>query len=72
MYTNPISSHNTDRYNVYTIEAFKRLVASGCFIDYDGFGNPAKDNLSDVEIEIKPSKIKNVPLDATHIVWFNR
>lgn len=61
-----------DEDDVYTVEEFKQFVASGAFIDYDGHGHPVKDNLSDPNIHIKPSKLSEIPSDATHIVWYNR
>lgn len=58
--------------DVYTIDEFKEMCELGAFIDYDGFGNPVKDRLADVEIWIKPSQLNKIPADATHIVWYNR
>jgi len=79
-YSKPIKFSSTNNYgcgpededDVYTIEEFKEHVKAGSFIDYDGFGEPVKDGLADPSIWIKPSKIKEIPKDATHIVWFNR
>lgn len=70
-YIDPVKFTTTDRYgcgprdedDVYTVAEF---------IDYDGFGYPVKDKLADPYIEIKPSKRKLIPKDATHIVWYNR
>ena len=61
-----------DEDDVYTVEEFKKCVSNGAFIDYDGFGYPVKDKLADGSITIIPSRVKNIPDDATHIVWYNR
>lgn len=55
-----------------SVDRFKRCVKSGLFIDYDGFGYPAKSKFVNPHIEIKPSRVAEIPADATHIVWFNR
>jgi hypothetical protein len=80
MYDRPVKFSSTNNYgndaededDVYTVEEFKACVKSGAFIDYDGFGHPVKDNLADEGIYIKPSKLAEIPADATHIVWYNR
>jgi len=80
MYTKKVKFTSTGNYgcgpenedDVYTIEEFKELVKAKMFIDYDGYGYPVKNNLSDRDIAIYPSGLDKVPTDATHIVWFNR
>ena len=57
---------------VYTVAEFRRQVEKGFFIDYDGFGHPVRDGLADESDIVKPSRVKEIPPDATHIVWFNR
>jgi len=57
--------------HVMTVEEFKNDCAAGGFIDYDGFGQPVKDNKA-AKIYIKPSALEEIPQEATHIVWFNR
>lgn len=80
-YSDPVNFIKTNQYgcgpddedDVYTVEEFLQHVESGSFIDYDGFGEPVKDGLSDPSIVICPSQAKHaIPADATHIVWFNR
>lgn len=79
-YTKPVKFSSTGNYgcgpndedDVYTITQFVELCKSGSFIDYDGIGHPVKDNKSDPTIDIYPSKIEKIPLDATHIVWYNK
>lgn len=61
-----------DEDTVYTIERFKEAVECGLFIDYDGVGHPVKDGKCDPDIWIKPSKLDEIPDDATEIVWYNR
>ena len=80
MYDTPVNFTTTGRYgccpisedDVYTIEEFKEFVSCGMFIDYDGYGHPIKDRLADYLVYIYPSKINNIPKEATYIVWFNR
>ncbi len=79
-YTEPVTFTATGRCgcspvgedDVYTIKEFKELCESNALIDYDGFGEPVKDNKADNSIAIKPSNLDNIPDDATHIVWYNR
>lgn len=61
-----------DEEDVYTVKEFLECCACGAFIDYDGWGNPVKDGLRDLSIEVRPSKLHLIPEDATHIVWYNR
>ena len=80
MYSEKVKFTKTGQYgcgpigedDVYTVEEFKELAKDGAFIDYDGHGYPVKDKLADRSIMIRPSKVKNIPSDATHIVWYNR
>ena len=80
MYDTPVKSTVTGQYGceqededcVIIIEEFIAQVKMGAFIDYDGFGYPVKDKLADESIVIKPSRIDQIPKDATHIVWYNR
>lgn len=58
--------------DVMTVEHFRASCKAGAFIDYDGFGNPAKDGKVAGRLEIQPSRLHEIPEDATHIVWFNR
>lgn len=79
-YTRPVKFSSTGRYgcgpdnedDVYTVSEFRDYCDSGAFIDYDGHGYPVKDNMADDSIIIKPSRLHEIPLDATHIVWYNR
>lgn len=61
-----------DEDDVYTVEEFKECCSSKLFIDYDGWGHPVKDGLADPEIDVKPSRVHEIPEDATHVVWYNR
>ena len=80
MYTAKVNFSSTGNYgnvdenedDVYTVGEFKEYCDDGAFIDYDGFGYPVKDGLADTKIFIKPSKLDDIPEDATHIVWYNR
>lgn len=61
-----------DEDDVYTVEDFKDLVKCHAFIDYDGYGHPVLASMADSDIFIKPSRLEEIPKDATHIVWYNR
>lgn len=79
-YTEPVRFSKTGRYgngpededDVYTIKEFIACVKSGGFIDYDGHGHPVKNKKADGSIHVKPSRLIEIPDDATHIVWYNR
>ena len=51
---------------------FIENVEAGCFIDYDGYGHPVKDELVDESFYVYPSEIEKLPKDCTHVLWFNR
>jgi len=61
-----------DYSDVMPIKEFRDAVNNGLFIDYDGHGYPAKDGKMDRKIVILPSQFHLCPIDATHIIWFNR
>ena len=79
-YDDPVKFSGTGRYgcgpededDVYTVEEFRDCCEVGAFIDYDGFGYPVKNSLADNSITIVPSRLEEIPEDATHIIWFNR
>lgn len=78
-YTRPVEFTKTNLYgcgegdDVYTVAEFLDCVKNKLFIDYDGHGNPVKDNLANTSIVIKPSTAHlTIPADATHIIWYNR
>ncbi len=62
--------------DIMTIQEYLDSVASGGFIDDDGYGYPMKDGLMARPkgdfTPIYPSKPERIPLDATHIVWMNQ
>ena len=70
--TNKFGCGLIDEDEVYTVDEFKKAVECNVLIDYDGYGYPVKNKLADPSIIILPSKIDQIPEDATHIVWFNR
>ncbi len=69
---NTYGCHPTGEDDVYTVKHFMELCGDHSFVDYDGDGNPVKDGMSDISINIKPSRLHEIPEDATHIIWFNR
>ena len=64
--------HPLDVMDLMTPEEFIEDCECGCFIDYDGYGHPVKDGYEDISIYIYPSALIEIPLDATHINWYNR
>ena len=63
------------------LEDFKKSVAQGSFIDYDGYGYLATSKFPSPDVDIKyckvaihPSQVKDFvfPEWCTHICWFNR
>ncbi len=54
-----------------TVAAFRRACRDGLFTDYDGHGNPAKNDRM-MDTRVYPSSVCDIPKEATHIVWFNR
>lgn len=58
--------------DLMTVKDFRDACKVGAFIDYDGFGHPVKRGKMAGEITVIPSKVDEIPEDATHIIWFNR
>jgi hypothetical protein len=56
-----------------TMEYFKSCCEFGLFIDYDGFGEYATEDLVSNK-KIRPSDLKTGRLlcGFTHVVWYNR
>lgn len=50
---------------------YLECVHSGSFMDYDGCGHPVKDGAM-ASMRTIPSKVSELPSDATHVMWFNR
>ena len=79
-YQTPVKFSTTNKYgcgpededDVYTVEEFLLCCEHGAFVDYDGFGYPVRDSMSDETIVVRPSRSQDIPKDATHIVWYNR
>lgn len=57
--------------DLMTVKDFVNSVADGMFIDYDGYGNPVRNNRL-ANIDIFPSQVHEIPDTATHILWYNR
>ncbi len=66
-YTEPIPDYG----DMITVREFIDCCKSNSFIDYDGFGHPAKGDKM-MRKYIWPSKLSEIPKDATHIIWFNK
>lgn len=59
--------------DLFTKEEYLEACQDGGFVDSDGFGHPGDENYHDSDLFIKPSDgDKNIPEEATHVVWYNR
>jgi hypothetical protein len=58
--------------DIYTVADFLESVRDHFFTDYDGFGHPVKNGKCAPDVYLLPSKIEEMPPDATHVVWFNK
>lgn len=58
--------------SLMTVQQFKNDVTDGMLIDYDGHGHPVKDMMMKPNTYVYPSRIRKIPKDATHIMWYNR
>ena len=54
------------------VQTFITSVKLGSLVDTDGRGHPVKDNKMNGSVTIFPSQYRNIPKEATHIIWFNR
>jgi hypothetical protein len=57
--------------DIMTVEQWLDDCEDGLLIDYDGFCNPMKEGKV-CDIIIYPSERRDLPKDATHVIWFNR
>lgn len=79
-YTEKVKFSSTNNYgcgpddedDVYTVEEFAAHCRNHSFVDYDGFGHPVRDGLCDPRVTVSPSRIADIPADATHVVWYNK
>lgn len=59
--------------DIMTIKEFHEDCASGCLMDYDGFGHAINaDGYKDPAYFVVPSKREMIPASVTHIEWFNK
>jgi hypothetical protein len=61
--------------DVFTVQEFMEGVRDRLFMDYDGTGYAAKLIEGQVllsSVLARPSRIHEIPEDATHIAWFNK
>lgn len=79
-YSDPVNFTATNRYgcgpddedDVYTVDEFRQQCADQAFVDSDGDGHPVRDGFADPSVHVRPSMLGQIPLDATHVVWFNK
>ena len=69
--------YNKRNGDLFTMEHFIENCERGCFIDYDGHGDYAKEmdgKMMVSDIGICPSDIENNEYrkDFTHVVWYNK
>lgn len=70
--TTDYASAPSEHGDMMTVAAWIENCEFGGFIDYDGFGSPAKDGRVAADCIVWPSIRHLVPKDATHIEWYNR
>lgn len=68
LYNEPIPNYG----DLTDVQTFITACKAKHFIDYDGHAHPVKDGKMNPHVTIFPSQWKNIPKEATHIVWFNR
>lgn len=68
MYDKPLSEYG----ELMTVQEFKDAVRCAAFTDYDGFGCPVKDGKVYSKFFVSPSRLHDIPEDATHIEWYNK
>jgi len=69
-YGEPIPKY-MEEHEIMPVAEFKQCCADRLFMDCDGEGQPAKDGFM-MPYSISPSKLHEIPEDATHIVWYNK
>lgn len=58
---------------IMTVEDYIDSVKTNSLIDDDGYGHPVKDMMKDTQLHLWPSEGRNhIPLDATHVIWYNK
>ena len=58
--------------DLMSVNEFISGCESGCFTDYDGSGHPVREGKMAGDIDVYPSKMNQIPYDATHVMWFNK
>ena len=76
-YTDPVPDYG----ELMTVEEYLAAVDRGSFIDYDGHGEAVRDGLvarhnpfipGPNDPVVPSDRDSKIPLDATHVVWYNR
>ena len=55
-----------------TVDEFHKQVADRGLSDVDGYGHPVCCRFFAPDVVIRPSTRKQIPKNATHILWFQR
>ena len=55
-----------------TLKEFLELCKAGAYVDDDGCGNPMVNDIVNDKIVISPSRLKEIPVGTTHILWHNK
>jgi len=71
-YTEPLPTGSQANGDLYEVGPFIASCRDHGLIDYDGYGHPVKDLKIDRDIDVYPSRWRDIPDDATHVIWFNR
>jgi hypothetical protein len=71
-YREPIDDHYFEEYgSEYTVAQFRQHVAAEQWTDASGYGHPMKERVMDRNYFVKPSRVDEIPKDATHIMWYD-
>ena len=55
-----------------TVDEFQNDARQGFLTDDDGLGFPVKGGMYDSKWYVHPSQLGLIPLDCTHILWYNK
>lgn len=58
---------------VMSVDEYLECVKNHSLMDDDGYGYPVKNGMKDTQLHLWPSEgRRHIPLDATHVIWFNK
>jgi hypothetical protein len=70
-YTEDLTEDELDK--AMGIQEFKDCVENKVFRSYEGgYAFAVQDGLQDSSVKIYADELKNIPFDATHIIWYSK